>query len=83
MKIADRITATLRVAGVAVAAFALAPQAFADGTLAGTSIDYVATVDFEVGGIARHRLSLHPLVTQRPVSGTVSQPRLLLITVVT
>ncbi len=69
MKIADRITATLRVAGVAVAAFALAPQAFADGTLAGTSIDNVATVDFEVGGIAQTPIESSPTGNSTPGVG--------------
>ncbi|MEL7310585.1 MAG: hypothetical protein AAFN07_03675 [Pseudomonadota bacterium] len=69
MKIAYRRTAAWRVAGVAVAAFALAPSAHAVGTDAGTSIDNVATVDFEVGGIAQTPIESSPSGNSTPGAG--------------
>lgn len=72
MQIADRKTATWRVAGVAVAALLSAPSAFAVGTDAGTSIDNVATVDFEVGGIAQTPIESSPTGNSTPGAGNGS-----------
>lgn len=66
MKFANKLRATFSVAGTAIVALALAPAAHAVGTTAGDSIDNVATVGYDVGGISQTPIESSPSGNSTP-----------------
>ena len=66
MNIAQMLAAPLRIAAVATAALVLTPAAFAAGTSAGTPVNNIATVNFEVGGIAQTPIESSPTGNSTP-----------------
>lgn len=69
MKFANHRQAALRVVGLLAGAALASTSAFAAGTVAGTSISNIATVDYEVGGIAQTGIESSPTGNSTPGAG--------------